>query len=210
VSEHDDGRLDAALQQIPLLGERIGGLDERERGHHTETREALARLAVSIRAAEGRAGDQAEVLATLDAAVAALAEQFAASGEGDGEDEKGYTPIPVVRWWDISGEERDAALARLQSWVDRIYLPNYGHISQGLRPCWPRHLFCLVTLDWLSELWAVLHMQPRRSARDLGVSAQFHTQVLPEAATQLARETSSCSHGGVPLNGYPAGGARRA
>ena len=53
---------------------------------------------------------------------------------------------------------------------------------------------CLFTLDWLSELWSVLYLDPDRNAAALAAQAEWQTRLLPAAAEQMTLEASSCPH----------------
>src|SRR2546429_5051181 len=48
-------------------------------------------------------------------------------------------PVPTPRWHVLEGQERAAAVARLASWGQAVYLPGYGHLAGGLGDCWPNH-----------------------------------------------------------------------
>jgi hypothetical protein len=140
-------------------------LDGRESEHYRHVGEALQALDTAVNGLRGTDTDHGEILASLDGisdAVAVVADQVASllpPNPGPG-----YRPIPAVQWWAIGEEERDEALTRLRDWVGRIYRPHYGHLAITLAECWEDHPLCLVQLDWLSELWAVLYLQPTRSA----------------------------------------------
>ena len=45
--------------------------------------------------------------------------------------------IPAPRWHALEGQERAAAIARLASWIEAVYLPVYGHLAGRLGGCWP-------------------------------------------------------------------------
>ena len=62
---------------------------------------------------------------------------------------------------------------------------------------------CLYTLDWLSELWSVLYLQPQRTTGTLAGQAEWQTRLVAAAAEQMAQETSRCEHA-VARNGLPA------
>ena len=196
MAEHES--LSAVLIQIAEHSDRISGLSAREESHHRDVSARLADLLTAVAELRGAVTEQAEILAGLsglDQRVAVIAERLAAA-EAD-EDENGpaaYTPVPAVRWWKASPEEREEATARLAGWVEQIYRPAYGHLSAHLGRCWQSHPLCLFTLDWLSELWTVLYLQPTRSARTLAGQAEFHTRILPAAAELMALETTRCEH----------------
>ena len=76
----------------------------------------------------------------------------------------------------------------------RDYRPHYGHFAARLGECWEDHPFCLVQLDWASELWAVLYLRPARRPGILSLRPSSLPGVLPAVAEQLGAETSSCAH----------------
>jgi hypothetical protein len=197
--------LAAALLQISEHAERISQLDTREGEHHQAVSDALAKLHTAVSALQGTVTDQGQILASLDGlgeSVTSLAAQVASLMSAPGG--KGqYQPIPTVQWQSLTNEEREAAVTRIGSWVTRVYRPCYGHLARQLGACWSQHPLCLVQLDWLSELWSVLHLQPARTARDLAAQAELGTRIIPAIAEQLAAETSSCEHARRP-GGHPA------
>src|ERR1022692_3309665 len=188
--------LAAALLAITQHAERIGVLDGREDAHHREITGRLTDLQTAMSGLRDVLAAQAG-LADLDRRAAAIAGRLAsiAPEDGDGGSPDGYLPAPSVRWWKLAAGDREDALARLAGWVEQIYRPFYGHVSASLGGCWQRHLLCLFTLDWLSELWAVLYLQPSRTARTLAGQAEFQTRILPAAADLMALETARCKHG---------------
>jgi len=111
---------------------------------------------------------------------------------------RGYTPAPAPKWHLLTADEMGAAVARLRAWVNGIYRPRYGHLARGLGECWEQHLFALVTLDWLSELWLVLYQRDTRPAGFVQLQAEYGTRVLPVAADLLRTETTGCGHQAIP------------
>jgi hypothetical protein len=205
VTAPDTGGLSAALLQLSQHAERIGALDGRESDHYRHVGEALQALDTAVNGLRGTVTDHGEILASLDGisdAVAVVADQVASllpPNPGPG-----YRPIPAVQWWAIGDEDRAEAVTRLRDWVGRIYRPHYGHLAAALGECWEDHPLCLVQLDWLSELWSVLYLQPARSARDLAAQAEFGTRIVPAISGQLADETTRCTHRRTPagVNGW--------
>ena len=202
--------LAAALIQISGHAERIAGLDAREAGHHQQIAERLRELATQAATAGARIDGiggaltrQAAIIDALDGLdtqVAALARQLAdladlaAHDEDDEQDAPSYRPVPPPRWWKLTTAERDIALDRLRAWVDQIYRPSYGKLAAALPPCWEHHPLCLHVLDWLSELWSVPYLTPRRTGGALAAQAEWQTRLLPAAAEQMAREATGCPH----------------
>jgi hypothetical protein len=203
------GPLSAALLQLMAQAERMAALDEREAAHYRETAGRLAELAshtgqmsARLDGATDTLERQAAILDALDgldqqvADIASQLTQLAPNGSGEDIDERGkaYQPIPVPRWWQITGEERDEGIVRLRAWVDQIYISGYGHLAAALPVCWDQHPLCLYLLDWLSELWSVLYLAPERSTSVLAGQAEWQTRYLPAAVDQLLAETSNCNH----------------
>jgi hypothetical protein len=176
--------LAAALLQIAAQAERHGALDAREAGHWTEVSGRLRELA---RQAEDLASVADQHGQLLDGIAAQLADD-------DGEPGAAYAPIPAPQWWRLEGEDRAKAITRLRAWVDMVYRPSYGHLSEALPACWAEHPLALFTLDWLSELHSVLYLQPKRSGGMLTSQAEWQTRLLPAAVEQLTREMRGCQH----------------
>ena len=142
--------------------------------------------------------DQAEILAGLtglNAQVAELATRIDEITPGDDRELAVYQPSASPRFWKLDGPGRQDAISKLRAWVEQIYRPGYGHLSAALGDCWEQHPLCLYILDWLSELWSVLYLQPRRTTGTLAGQAEWQTRLLTAAAEQLARETTRCQHG---------------
>ena len=118
---------------------------------------------------KGTLADQAEILAGLiglDEQVATLAARLDAIAPDDGGEPMAYQPAVPPRFWKLDGEARQEAIAKLRAWVEQVYRPGYGHLAAALGSCWEQHPLCLYTLDWLSELWSVLYLQPQPDHRD--------------------------------------------
>ena len=112
-----------------------------------------------------------------------------------------YRPGPAPAWWKLTAADRQEPVARLQSWVEQVYRPGYGHLAATLGPCWASHDLCLYGLDILADLWSVLYLQPRRTSGLLSAQAEYQARILPALADQLRLETSRCGH---PRNPAPA------
>lgn len=192
----DEG-LAAALLQISQHAERIGLLDAREGEHFRAVSESLERLHAALDGLQGTVTGHTKILASLDGLggdVASLAAQVASLMPPAEEPGERYRPRPTVPWWSLPEQEREKSLGKIRGWVAQIYLPFYGHLAARLGDCWEQHPLCLVQLDWLSELWSVLELQPTRNARDLASQAELGTRIIPAVSEQLAAETSSCQH----------------
>jgi hypothetical protein len=72
-----------------------------------------------------------------------------------------------------------------------VFVPGYGFLGAMLPACWPKHPLCLYELDWLSELWAVLYLNEKRSGGTLAGQAEFTTRILPKACEQMQREAKT-------------------
>jgi hypothetical protein len=196
--------LAAALIQLAAHAERIGGLDTREAGHHQELTASLHALAAELAEltsqAQGIDDAVARHTAILDGLdglgrqVETLADRLAMMNVTGADDAPGYQPVPPPRWWQLTGADREAAVDRLAAWVEQIYVPGYGRLAAALPPCWREHTVCLFALDWLSELWSVLYLDPDRNAAALAAQAEWQTRLLPAAAEQMTLEASNCPH----------------
>jgi len=115
-----------------------------------------------------------------------------------------YTPRPAPRWWNLSGQAREAEIGRLRGFVEQVYRPGFGHLAARLRPCWESHDLCLYCLDIAAELHAVLYLQSRRTVSLLNGQAEYATRVLPALADLMSVETrSGCQHHTPLANGAP-------
>jgi hypothetical protein len=196
--------LPAALDQLAAHRERIQQLDEREAGHFAAISGQLTQIAGLLTTISGRANDHAAALARLeglDRQVAELAAHIA--GTVAEADCGGYRPGPAARWWKLTGEARQDAVARLRAWVEQVYRPGYGQLAAALGPCWEAHDLCLYALDVAAELWSVLYLHDTRTPAVLSAQAEYQTRILPALAEQLMTETSRCGHAQArrPLNG---------
>jgi hypothetical protein len=196
--------LTAALLQLSEHADRLTRLDSREAAHAAQAAERVSALTTLASAMKHTLDDQAEVLAGIKdldrqlAALAARVEEIAPAGGTEG----GYEPPPAPRFWKLDGPAREEAIARLRAWVEHVYQPGYGQLAASLGGCWEQHPLCLYALDWLSELWSVLYLQPRRTAGTLAGQAEWQTRLLTAAAGQMAAETARCEHA-VPRGGRP-------
>jgi hypothetical protein len=211
---NDEQALQAALVQLSELAGRIGALDQREGEHwqqaHAKLQE-LADLAGQLR--DGQAS-HTQILAALDGVAEAVLEieQRVANlepGEDDDEDAP-YKPKPARPFWNpaFTGPEREAAVAELEAWVEDILRRTFGYVATGLGGCWTQHTAALTTVDWLSQLWAVLWLDPKPSRGTVAGQAEFTIRILPQAMDQMKAETrGECAHNNaraVPrANGSP-------
>jgi hypothetical protein len=196
--------LPAALDQLAAHHEHIQQLDEREAGHFTAISAQLTQIAGLLTTISSTASDHAAVLARLDGLdqqVADLAAHIAGTAAEAGSG--GYRPGPAARWWKLTGQARQEAVARLRAWVEQVYRPGYGQLAATLGPCWETHDLCLYALDIAAELWSVLYLHDTRNPALLSAQAEYQTRILPALAEQLMTETSRCGHAQArrPLNG---------
>jgi len=199
--------LAAALLQLSDHAARLQELGQREAAHAAETADRITALSTLAEAMKRTLHDQADILAGLKDLEARLQNLAPSPGDsdpdGDGDDtQRGYQPTPVPRFWKLDGPAREDAIARLRAWVEHVYQPGYGQLAAALGPCWDQHPLCLYALDWLSELWSVLYLQPRRSTATLASQAEWQTRLLTAAAEQMAAETSRCEHA-PPRRAHP-------
>jgi hypothetical protein len=87
---------------------------------------------------------------------------------------------------------REAAVLRLRAWVEQVCQPGYGHLAATLPPCWEHHPLCLYTLDWLSELWSALYLEPTRTGGTLAAQAEWQTRLLQTAISQMSADARNC------------------
>jgi hypothetical protein len=196
--------LPAALDQLAAHHEHIQQLDEREAAHFAAVSGQLTQIAGLLTTISGTANDHAAALARLaglDQQVADLASHIAGTAAEAGSG--GYQPGPAPRWWKLTGEARQDAVARLRAWVEQVYRPGYGQLAATLGPCWEAHDLCLYALDIAAELWSVLYLHDTRTPALLSAQAEYQTRIMPALAEQLMTETSRCGHAQArrPLNG---------
>jgi hypothetical protein len=199
--------LAAALLQLSAHAEKLSALDHREASHAAGIGDRIAALTTLANAMKRTLDGQAEILAGLtglDVQVAGLAARLDEIVPGDADGELAvYQPAAAPRFWKLDGQARQDAVTKLRAWVEQVYRPGYGHLSAALGGCWEQHPLCLYALDWLSELWSVLYLQPRRTTGTLAGQAEWQTRLLTAAAEQMTRETSRCEHTAA-RNGSPA------
>jgi hypothetical protein len=199
--------LAAALLQLSAHAEKLAALDHREAAHAAEISDRIAALTTLANSMKRTLDGQAEILAGLpglDGQVAGLAARLEEIAPGDtGGELAVYQPPAAPRFWKLDGQDRQDAITKLRAWVEQVYRPGYGHLSAALGGCWEHHPLCLYALDWLSELWSALYLQPRRTTGTLAGQAEWQTRLLTTAAEQMTRETSRCEHAAA-RNGGPA------
>jgi hypothetical protein len=184
---------DAALQTVVL--------------QLTDTAAKLADLERLVKALGADIRQQAERtmrLQALEEAMAALTAKVAEVLPDDQGAPRVYAPRPAPRWWNLSGQAREAEVGRLRGFVEHVYRPGFGHLAARLRPCWEGHDLCLYCLDIAAELHAVLYLQSRRTVSLLNGQAEYATRVLPALADLMSTETrSGCQHHAPAANGMP-------
>ena len=187
--------LSAALDQLAACRDQLAALDTREAAHHAALSGQLSLLESMVTTASS-ALDRGTIalarLEALDRQVTELTRHLASTSGGNGED--GYQPRPAPAWHKLTAEERQAPVAELHDWTERVYRPGYGHLAAALSPCWPAHDLCLYALDIASQLWCALYLQPQRTTGLLSAQAEYQARILPALAAQLAAETARCGH----------------
>lgn len=173
----------------------------------TETAEKLAsleRLVSQLGADIRKQAGQTARLQALEDAMAALAAKVSEVLPDEQGSPRVYAPRPAPRWWNLSGQAREAEIGRLRGFVEQVYRPGFGHLAARLRPCWEFHDLCLYCLDIAAELHAVLYLQSRRTVPLLNGQAEYATRVLPALADLMSIETrSGCQHHTPVANGAP-------
>jgi hypothetical protein len=194
----DPDALAAALLQLSEHADTLTRLEDREASHAAQAAERITALTELANAMKHTLDDQAEILAgisDLDHQLTALTARVDdIAPDHDQAVETGYQPSAAPRFWKLDGPARDDAIARLRAWVEHVYQPGYGQLAASLGRCWEQHPLCLYALDWLSELWSVLYLQPRRTPGTLASQAEWQTRLLTAAAGQMAAETARCEH----------------
>jgi len=191
---------DALAAALLCLSEHAGKLtqlDQREAAHAAQASDRITALTELATGLSQALDDQAQVLAghkDLDDKVTSFAKRLDELAPADDPARRGYQPSPSPRFWKLEGQAKEDAIARLRAWVDHVYQPGYGHLTASLGGCWEQHPLCLYAIDWLSELWSALYLQPRRTTGTLAGQAEWQTRLLPAAAQQIAAETARCEH----------------
>ncbi|MDA8323386.1 MAG: hypothetical protein M0030_26735 [Actinomycetota bacterium] len=191
--------LTAVLLQISELAQQVAGLDRRQEAAArdlSERLDTLAPLAGDLAALRGEHAQAVTAIADLGQQVTDLtASRGGADADGGGkEEEEGYRPVPAPALWKPDDPGLEEAVTRLRAWVSQVYRPGYGHLAAALPACWDQHPLCLYLLDWLSELWSVLYLQPGRTPATLAGQAEWHTRLLPAAAALMTAEARRCHH----------------
>jgi hypothetical protein len=165
---------------------------------------ALERLVTTLGADIRGQADRTARLQVLEDALATLTARVAEVLPDDQGASRVYAPRPAPRWWNLTGQARQAEIGRLRGFVEQVYRPGFGHLAARLRPCWESHDLCLYCLDIAAELHAVLYLQSRRTVPLLNGQAEYATRVLPALADLMSTETrSGCQHHTPAANGRP-------
>ena len=171
----------------------------------TETADKLAaleRLVATLGADIRQQADRTARLQVLEDALATLTARVAEVLPDEQGAARVYAPRPAPRWWNLTGQAREAEIGRLRGFVEHVYRPGFGHLAARLRPCWESHDLCLYCLDIAAELHAVLYLQSRRTISLLNGQAEYATRVLPALADLMTAETrSGCQHHPAAANG---------
>jgi hypothetical protein len=204
---NDEDVVAALLIQVAAHAERIADLDTRESAHHQAAAAQVEQLSDRVDVASSRVDAITSILGRhatvingldgLDRQVTTIGRQLSDLVAGGSPSAHGYEPVPPPKWWHLSETERQASADRLRAWVEQVYRPGYGRLASALPPCWEQHPLCLYALDWLSELWSALYLDPQRTISTLAAQAEWQTRLLPAAAEQMAADAVNCRHGDV-------------
>ncbi|MHB1873915.1 MAG: hypothetical protein ACYCPF_03530 [Streptosporangiaceae bacterium] len=194
--------LTAVLLQISELAQQVAALDRRQDAAARDLGErldALATITGDLAALRGEHAQAVTAIADLDRRITDLAGGSAgtagATADADaGGEGAGYRPVPAPPLWKPDDPGLEEAVTRLRAWVGQVYRPGYGHLAAALPACWDQHPVCLYLVDWLSELWSVLYLQPGRTPATLAGQAEWHTRLLPAAAALMTAEARRCHH----------------
>jgi hypothetical protein len=182
----------AILDQLAAHREQISELDAREARHFGSLSEQLTQAAAMVTAVGRVLRDDTASLTQIEALDRKVTD-LAASLVGPADGAARHQPAAPA-WWNLTGAERQEAVAQLRAWVTQVYRPGYGHLAVTLGPCWEAHDLCLYGLDILSQLWSALYLQPDRSTGVLSAQAEYQARILPAIAAQLMAETTGCGH----------------
>ncbi len=191
-----DGALQNVVLQLTQNAEKLAGLE---------------RLVTDLGADIRQQAERTARLQALEEALAALTVRVAEVLPDEQGSPRVYAPRPAPRWWNLTGQARQAEIGRLRGFVEHVYRPGFGHLAARLRPCWESHDLCLYCLDIAAELHAVLYLQSRRTVSLLNGQAEYATRVLPALADLMSTETrSGCQHHAPAANGraLPVGGGQ--
>ena len=184
-----DGALQNVVLQLAETAEKLAGLE---------------RLVTELGADIRQQAERTARLQVLEEALAALTARVAEVLPDEHGSPRVYAPRPAPRWWNLTGQAREAEIGRLRGFVEQVYRPGFGHLAARLRPCWESHDLCLYCLDIAAELHAVLYLQSRRTVSLLNGQAEYATRVLPALADLMTAETrSGCQHHPAATNGRP-------
>jgi len=182
-----DTALANVVRQLAETAEKLAGLEQLVTG-----------LGADIR----QQADRTARLQALEEALAALAAKVSEVLPDEHGTARVYAPRPAPRWWNLTGQAREAEIGRLRGFVEHVYRPGFGHLAARLRPCWESHDLCLYCLDIAAELHAVLYLQARRTVSLLNGQAEYATRVLPALADLMSTETrSGCQQHPATTNG---------
>ncbi len=184
-----DGALQNVVLQLAQTAEKLADLE---------------RLVTELGADIRQQAERTARLQALEEALAALTVRVAEVLPDEQGSPRVYAPRHAPRWWNLTGQAREAELGRLRGFVEHVYRPGFGHLAARLRPCWESHDLCLYCLDIAAELHAVLYLQSRRTVSLLNGQAEYATRVLPALADLMSTETrSGCQHHAPAANGRP-------
>jgi len=178
--------------KLAAFRDQIAGLDARESIYHSTVSALLAEIT--------------SLLIDLSRSVRAQTIPAGLTEDPPGTEGGRYLPDPAPVWRDLPPADRQEPVASLRTWVERVYLPGYGHLAAGLGSCWASHDLCLYVLDILAQTWEALYLRPDRSERTLSAQAEFQARILAALAAQLRAETQRCGHSHNPA---PVSGPRR-
>jgi hypothetical protein len=182
-----EGALPAVVLQLTQTADKLADLER-----------LVTELGADIRSQAGRTAR----LQALEEALAALTARVCEVLPDDQGSPRVYAPRAAPRWWNLTGQAREAEIGRLRGFVEHVYRPGFGHLAARLRPCWEFHDLCLYCLDIAAELHAVLYLQSRRTISLLNGQAEYATRVLPALADLMTAETrTGCPHHMPAANG---------
>jgi hypothetical protein len=190
MPEHDPDALARVERQLEDLAAEVRGWTADLKG-----------VPAAVVLAHKLSGEMSEVLARLR-----LLEDGAVAEPQPREPRLEFAP--QLRWHELDGPGRAAAVARIREWVDTVYrqqFPRAGDIA----PCWQEHPVCVVLLDVLSQLHRALYHGTKRSWGVVHNQAELYVRFGREITALVREELAGCKYGQHTERHALAGGGGR-
>jgi hypothetical protein len=99
-------------------------------------------------------------------------------------------------WLGLSKDDRAAAFAQLQAWVEQVGRVQYRDYFAKLPPCWPSHPSAVIELSTVMTEWIRIYGDPEN--RPLQDALIFNDRWLPGVLGRL-RNAMTCNTMGCHL-----------